>query len=71
VRGDKLSATLDLKPLLAVARKSRWLADFAAMALQQACIDLDRAFVFALRSPAPRSAVVRLRVELPQLRHTA
>lgn len=47
VRGEKLSAKRDLKPLLAVAKRSRrysWLADFDAMPLQQACINLDKAF---------------------------
>jgi putative transposase len=37
--GESLSAKHDLKPLLAVAKRSRkysWLADFDAMALQQA-----------------------------------
>lgn len=47
VHGDKLSAKHDLKPLLTVAKRSRkysWLANFDAMALQQACINVDRAF---------------------------
>ncbi|WP_235937035.1 hypothetical protein [Vreelandella azerica] len=45
--GTKLRATKDLKPLLAVAKKSRkyyWLKDFDSIALQQACINLDQAF---------------------------
>lgn len=45
--GLKLKAKKDLKPLLAVAKKSRkyhWLKDFDSIALQQACINLDRAF---------------------------
>ncbi|MGP9551755.1 MULTISPECIES: RNA-guided endonuclease InsQ/TnpB family protein [Halomonas] len=45
--GTKLRAKKDLKPLLAVAKKSRkyhWLKDYDSMALQQACINLDRAF---------------------------
>jgi putative transposase len=38
VRGDRLSAKHDLKPLLAIAKWSRrygWLADFGTMTLQQ------------------------------------
>jgi putative transposase len=59
VRGDNLSVKHDLKPLLAVAKKSRrysWLANFDAMALQQACINLDRAFTnfFEGRACFPR-----------------
>ena len=45
--GAKLRAKKDLKPLLAVAKKSRkyhWLKDYDSIALQQACINLDRAF---------------------------
>ncbi|WP_235937029.1 RNA-guided endonuclease InsQ/TnpB family protein [Vreelandella azerica] len=45
--GSKLRAKKDLKPLLAVAKKSRkyhWLKDFDSIALQQACINLDKAF---------------------------
>lgn len=45
--GTKLNAKKDLKPLLAVAKKSRkyhWLKDFDSIALQQACINLDQAF---------------------------
>lgn len=45
--GRKLRAKQDLKPLLAVAKKSRkyhWLRDFDSIALQQACINLDNAF---------------------------
>ena len=59
VRGEKLTAKHDLKPLLAVAKQSRrysWLADFDGHALQQACINLDRAFVnfFEGRARFPR-----------------
>ncbi|RUO20570.1 RNA-guided endonuclease InsQ/TnpB family protein [Aliidiomarina haloalkalitolerans] len=45
--GLKLNAKKDLKPLLAVAKKSRkyhWLKEFDSIALQQACINLDKAF---------------------------
>ena len=45
--GLKLKAKKDLKPLLGVAKKSRkycWLKDFDSIALQQACINLDKAF---------------------------
>ncbi|SEI47478.1 transposase, IS605 OrfB family, central region [Allopseudospirillum japonicum] len=45
--GTKLNAKRDMKPLLAVAKKSRkypWLKDFDSIALQQACINLDKAF---------------------------
>jgi len=45
--GAKLRAKKDLKPLLAVAKKSRkyhWLKNYDSIALQQACINLDRAF---------------------------
>ena len=45
--GTKLRAKKDLKPLLAVAKKSRkyhWLKNFDSIALQQACINLDKAF---------------------------
>lgn len=45
--GLKLKAKKDLKPLLAVAKKSRkyhWLKNFYLIALQQACINLDKAF---------------------------
>ncbi len=45
--GLKLKAKKDIKPLLSVAKKSRkyhWLKDFDSMALQQAVINLDRAF---------------------------
>lgn len=47
VRKESLSAKRNLKPLLAVAKRSRrysWLADFDIMSLQQACINLDKAF---------------------------
>jgi putative transposase len=59
VHGEKLSAKRDLKPLLAVAKKSRkygWLADFDGHSLQQACINLDRAFknFFEKRARFPR-----------------
>lgn len=45
--GLKLKAKKDLKPLLAVAKKSRkyhWLKAFDSISLQQACINLDKAF---------------------------
>ncbi|EXJ10197.1 MULTISPECIES: RNA-guided endonuclease InsQ/TnpB family protein [Nitrincola] len=45
--GVSLRAKRDIKPLLAVAKKSRkyhWLKDFDSMALQQAVINLDTAF---------------------------
>jgi putative transposase len=59
VHGEKLSAKHDLKPLLAVAKKSRkygWLAEFDGHSLQQACINLDRAFknFFEKRARFPR-----------------
>ncbi len=59
--GLKLRAKHDIKPLLAVAKKSRkyhWLKDFDSMALQQAVINLDTAFANffnpALRARFPR-----------------
>src|SRR5215475_2630043 len=59
VRGDKLSAKHDLKPFLAIAKRSRkygWLGDFDAIALQQSCINVDRAFknFFEGRARFPR-----------------
>ncbi len=45
--GVSMSAKKDMKPLLAVAKKSRkykWLKQYDSIALQQACINLDRAF---------------------------
>ncbi|NRN30260.1 helix-turn-helix domain-containing protein, partial [Photorhabdus heterorhabditis subsp. aluminescens] len=45
--GVSLSPRKDLKPLLAVAKKSRkyrWLKEYDAIALQQAVINLDVAF---------------------------
>jgi putative transposase len=59
VHGDKLSAKHDLKPLLVTAKKSRrygWLSDFDAISLQQACINVDRAFknFFEKRARFPR-----------------
>ena len=45
--GTELRAKRDLKPLLAVAKKSRkyhWLRRFDSIALQQACINLDKAY---------------------------
>lgn len=59
VRGESLSAKRDLKPLLTIAKKSRrysWLADFDGHSLQQACINLDRAFknFFEGRARFPR-----------------
>ena len=47
VRGQNLSPRKHLKPLLAVAKKSRrydWLGEVDSMALQQATINLDTAF---------------------------
>lgn len=44
---DSLRASRDIKPLLAVAKRSRkysWLKDFDSMALQEACRNLDAAF---------------------------
>lgn len=46
-RGVNLSPRKDLKPLLAVAKKSRkypWLKEYDSIALQQAVINLDAAF---------------------------
>lgn len=59
VRGEKLLAKRDLKPLLAVAKRSRkygWLADFDGHSLQQSCINLDKAFknFFEGRAKFPR-----------------
>src|SRR4051812_8746055 len=59
VHGEKLSAKHDLKKLLPVAKRSRrygWLAEYDAMAVQQACLNLDRAFVnfFEGRARFPR-----------------
>ena len=45
--GLKLKAKQDIKPLLPVAKKSRkyyWLGQYDSIALQQACINLDKAF---------------------------
>ena len=45
--GLSMSAKKDIKPLLAVAKRSRkynWLKQYDSIALQQACINLDRAF---------------------------
>jgi putative transposase len=58
-RGQKLKGKRDLKPLLAVAKRSRryrWLADFDGHSLQQACINLDRACTnfFEGRTRLPR-----------------
>lgn len=47
VHGDSLRASKDIKPLLAIAKRSRkysWLKDFDAIALQEACRNLDTAF---------------------------
>nr|WP_298249632.1 transposase [uncultured Halomonas sp.] len=47
VHGQSLNAKHDMKKLLPVAKKSRkygWLREADSMALQQACINLDRAF---------------------------
>lgn len=59
VHGESLSGKGDLKPLLAVAKRSRkygWLKDFDGHSLQQACINLDRAFknFFEGRARFPR-----------------
>ena len=46
--GVSLKPKRDLKPLLAVAKKSRkygWLKEYDSLALQQAVINLDKAFV--------------------------
>lgn len=46
-KGIKLNATKDIKPLLAIAKKSRkyhWLKNYDALALQQATINLDKAY---------------------------
>lgn len=58
-RGQSLSGKRDLKPLLTVAKRSRkyaWLADFDGHSLQQACINLDKAFknFFERRARFPR-----------------
>lgn len=45
--GTTISAKKHIKPLLPIAKKSRkyhWLKDFDSIALQQACINLDKAF---------------------------
>lgn len=45
--GLSLSAKKDIKPLLVVAKKSRkygWLKQYDSIALQQACLNLDRSF---------------------------
>jgi putative transposase len=47
VHGESLSAKHDMKPLLAVAKRSRrygWLKEADSMALQQALLNLDAAF---------------------------
>ena len=59
VHGQTLSAKHDLKKLLAVAKRSRryaWLSDYDSKALQQACIDLEKAFrnFFEGRAGFPR-----------------
>ena len=59
VHSKSLSVKRDLKPLLAVAKRSRkygWLADFDGHSLQQACINLDKAFknFFEGRARFPR-----------------
>jgi putative transposase len=56
-RGQKLKSKRDLKPLLAVGKRSRrysWLADFDGHSLQQACINLDRAFTNVFEGRACR-----------------
>ncbi len=57
VHGNSLRASKDIKPLLAVAKRSRkysWLKDFDSIALQEACRNLDTAFknFFDKSSPA-------------------
>ena len=45
--GLKLNAKHDMKKLLSIAKKSRkysWLKDFDSIALQEACINLDKAY---------------------------
>jgi putative transposase len=59
IHGVSLSPKHDLKKVLAVAKRSRkysWLADFDVMSLQQACINLDRAYTnfFEGRARFPR-----------------
>ncbi len=59
VKGQKLHPVYDLKKLLSVAKKNRrysWLSDFDAMALQQGCINLNKAYqnFFARRAKYPR-----------------
>ena len=59
VHGESLSAKHDLKPLLAVAKRSRrygWLKEADSMALQQALLNLDTAFqrFFAGKARYPR-----------------
>nr|MDT0253716.1 transposase [Endozoicomonas sp.] len=47
VRNQNLSPIKDLKPLLAVAKKSRkypWMKEADSVALQQSIINLDKAF---------------------------
>lgn len=55
--GLSLRAKRDIKPLLAVAKRSRkyfWLKDYDSIALQQACINLDQSFqnFFSPKLPA-------------------
>lgn len=57
--GRKLSAKHDLKKVLPVAKRNpryAWMKEYDSMALQQACINLDRAFqnFFAGRGRYPR-----------------
>src|SRR5471030_345233 len=56
--GVSLKPKRDVKPLLAVAKKSRcygWLKEYDSLALQQAVINLDQAFsnVFQKRAKFP------------------
>jgi putative transposase len=52
-RGVSLKPSRDIKPLLAVAKKSRrysWLKEYDSLVLQQAVINLDKAFPTSFRS---------------------
>lgn len=53
-KGIKLNATKDIKPLLAIAKKSRkyhWLKNYDSLALQQATINLDKAYKSFFSNP--------------------
>lgn len=61
VKGQKLHPVHDLKKLLAIAKKSRrysWLGEFDAIALQQGCINLNKAYqnFFSGRTNTPGSS---------------